>query len=175
MARVFIGIGSNEGDRLENISQAVWQLGSIPGIRVSRMATIYDTEPVGGPPQPEFLNTVVELETMLSPQQLLDTVKGVERKMGRLPSGPRWGPRVIDLDILLYDGGVLNEPNLIIPHPRMHERRFVLEPLTQLAPEFRHPLLGHTMAELLAHLTGLSPAPSAAQGGGSGSRPGSPS
>ena len=158
MARVFMGIGSNEGDRLENISQAVWQLGGIPGIRVSQMATIYDTEPVGGPPQPEFLNTVVELETMLSPQQLLDTVKGVERKMGRLPSGPRWGPRVIDLDILLYDEGVLNEPNLIIPHPRMHERRFVLEPLAQLIPEFRHPLLGHTMAELLAHLVVQSPA-----------------
>jgi len=156
MARVFIGIGSNDGDRLENISQAAWQLGSVPGIRVSQMATIYDTEPVGGPPQPEFLNTVVELETTLSPQQLLDTVKGVERKMGRLPSGPRWGPRVIDLDILLYDECVLKEPNLIIPHPRMHERRFVLEPLAQLVPEFRHPLLGHTMAELLARLTDQS-------------------
>lgn len=149
MSRVFLGIGSNDGDRLDNISQAVWWLGSMAGIRVSQMATIYDTEPVGGPPQPEFLNTVIELETTLTSHQVLEAVKAVERKMGRLPGGARWGPRVIDLDLLLYDECVINEPHLVIPHPRMHERRFVLEPLAQLAPELVHPVLGCSVAELL--------------------------
>jgi 2-amino-4-hydroxy-6-hydroxymethyldihydropteridine diphosphokinase len=151
MAQVFVGLGSNVGDRLEQISRAVQRLGRLPGVRVSRMATIYDTEPVG-PPQPEYLNTVIEMDTALSPHQLLETLKLLERQLGRVPSTQRWGPRVIDLDILLYDDRVLNEPALIIPHPRMHERRFVLEPLAQLAPQFVHPVLKQTIAQLLAAL-----------------------
>ena len=151
MARVFIGIGSNEGDRLEHVSRAIQRLSHTPGIQVSRMATIYDTEPLG-PPQPEYLNTVIELDTALSPQQLLDALKLLERQLGRVPSAKRWGPRVIDLDILLYDDRVLNEPALIIPHPRMHERRFVLEPLAQLAPTLVHPVLHKTVEELLVSL-----------------------
>lgn len=151
MAQVFVGLGSNVGDRLEQISRAVQRLGRLPGVRVSRMATIYDTEPVG-PPQPEYLNTVIEMDTALSPQQLLETLKLLERQLGRVPSSQRWGPRVIDLDILLYDDRVLNEPALIIPHPRLHERRFVLEPLAQLAPKLIHPVLKQTIAELLAAL-----------------------
>jgi len=151
MSRVFVGIGSNEGDRLEHISRAIQQLSNTPGIQVSRMATIYDTEPLG-PPQPEYLNTVIEMDTTLSPQQLLDALKLLERQLGRVPSTQRWSPRVIDLDVLLYDDRILSEPALTIPHPRMHERRFVLEPLAQLAPTLVHPILHKTVEELLVSL-----------------------
>lgn len=149
MARVFIGIGSNEGDRLEYISRAVQRLRDCPGVELEQMATIFETEPVGGPPQPDYLNTVVSITTTLNPRQLLERLKTLEQSLGRVPSGPRWGPRVIDLDILLYDDRILNEPDLIIPHPRMHERRFVLQPLAQLAPGLVHPILGKTIADLL--------------------------
>ena len=246
MSRVFLGIGSNEGDCLEQISRAVRGLRAIPGIELERMATIYETEPVGlpatrpfsgiyyvyavtcedgsiyvgqtnhlqrrwqdhvrgkitwtshhrpralayfevvstreeavkrerelktgwgrtwlhrhvadgsarqaGPPQPSYLNTVVEIATALEPRWLLDALKALERRLGRAPSTQRWGPRVIDLDILLYDDRVLDEPTLSIPHPRMHERRFVLEPLAQLVPDLIHPVLKQTIARLLATL-----------------------
>ena len=151
MARIFLGIGSNEGDRLEQISRAVRGMRAIPGIELERMATIYETEPVG-PPQPKYLNTVVEIATALEPRRLLDALKALERRLGRALSTQRWGPRVIDLDILLYDDRVLDEPALSIPHPRMHERRFVLEPLAQLVPDLIHPVLKQTIARLLATL-----------------------
>ena len=152
MARVFIGIGSNEGDRLATISQAVQRLGSHHGIQVVRMAMIYETEPVGVTDQPDFLNTVVEVETTFSPHGLLTITKSLERDLGRLPSSQRWGPRPIDLDLLLYDDLVIQDPDLTIPHPQMHQRRFVLEPLAQLAPELVHPVLGHPIEALLATL-----------------------
>ena len=152
MARVFIGIGSNEGDRLAMISHAVQRLGSHHGIQVVRMAMIYETEPVGVPDQSDFLNTVMEVETTFSPHELLTIMKSLERHLGRLSSSPRWGPRPIDLDLLLYDDLVIQDPDLTIPHARMHQRRFVLEPLAQLAPEIVHPVLGHTIEALLEHL-----------------------
>ena len=151
MARIFLGIGSNEGDSLELISRAVRGLREIPGVQLEQMASIYETEPVG-PPQPKYLNTVVEIATALEPRRLLDALKALERLLGRAPSTQRWGPRVIDLDILLYDDRVLDEPALSIPHPRMHERRFVLEPLAQLVPDLIHPVLKQTIARLLATL-----------------------
>lgn len=151
--RVFIGMGSNVGDRLSQLSQAVSRLTAMSGVRVLRLAPIYETDPVGGPPQDTYLNTVVEIESALAPQQLLAELQRVERQLGRAPSALRWGPREIDLDILLYDDLVLQEPALIIPHPQLHRRRFVLEPLAQLSPEARHPVLKQTVAQLLAALS----------------------
>ncbi len=160
MARVFIGIGSNEGDRLACISKAVQALGSVSGIRVVQMAMIAETEPVGGPPQGPYLNTVVELETRLAPRRLLGVLQLVERHLGRIPSPQRWAPRPIDLDLLLYGGRVIQEKDLIVPHPLMHERQFVLGPLVELAPEARHPVLRETAAALLKKLRGRTPRPS---------------
>jgi len=151
MARAFIGIGSNEGDRLAFISKAVQALASLSEIRVTQMALISESEPVGGPPQGPYLNTVVELETLLTPSVLLGRLKAIEGQLGRKPAAQRWTPRPIDLDVLLYDDLVLQDPALTIPHPRMHERRFVLEPLAQLAPDFVHPVLKQTVRELLAN------------------------
>jgi 2-amino-4-hydroxy-6-hydroxymethyldihydropteridine diphosphokinase len=148
MSRAFIGIGSNQDDRLALISHAIRALGRVQGVHVARMATIIETEPVGGPPQPPFLNTVVELETTCSPQELLAALKAIERQLGRTPSSVRWAPRPIDLDLLLYDDQVVREPNLTIPHPHLHERGFVLEPLAQIAPNLVHPVLGETIAAL---------------------------
>ena len=152
MSRIFIGVGSNEGERIEYISKAIRALGATSGIRLMQMATIVETEPIGGPPQGPYLNTVVELETAREPADLLSVLQDIERRMGRTPSMQRWAPRPIDLDILLYDDRVIQAPTLSIPHPRMHERRFVLEPLAQLAPEFIHPVLHLSISRLLTRL-----------------------
>lgn len=152
MTRVFIGIGSNEGDRLTHISRAIKALGSLIGTRVVQMAVIAETEPVGGPPQGPYLNTVVELDTTLAPRELLSALKAIEQQLGRKPESERWGPRPIDLDILLYDDQVLKTPTLVIPHPRMHERQFVLEPLAQISPNVVHPLLKQPVSALLTAL-----------------------
>lgn len=152
MARVFIGIGSNEGDRLEFISRALQILAEARGVRVIQMATIIETEPLGGPPQGPYLNTVIELDTALTPRAVLDLLQATERALGRTPSAKRWAARPIDLDLLFYGAHVIRESGLEVPHPRLQERRFVLEPLAQLAPHLRHPTLGLTVAELLARL-----------------------
>lgn len=152
MSRAFIGVGSNEGKRLERISSAIRALAATPKIRVVQMAMIIETEPVGGPPQPAYLNTVLELDTSLEPMELLGTLQRIEQRLGRQPSAQRWSPRPIDLDVLLYDDRVMQQPALCIPHPRMHERRFVLEPLSQVAPEVVHPVLRRAVKELLAEI-----------------------
>ncbi|HBQ37410.1 MAG: 2-amino-4-hydroxy-6-hydroxymethyldihydropteridine diphosphokinase [Omnitrophica WOR_2 bacterium RIFCSPLOWO2_02_FULL_63_16] len=152
MARVFLGIGTNEGDRLENISRATQILAASGAARLIQMATIAETPPLG-PPQRDYLNTVVEVETTLPPQELLECVKRLEQQLGRAPSSQRWGPRIIDVDILLYEDRIVEEERLTIPHPQLHQRRFVLEPLAQLAPDLVHPVLKRTVQELLEELT----------------------
>lgn len=159
MPRVFIGIGSNEGDRLTMISQAIRSLSSTRGVRLVQMATIRETDPVGGPPQDHYLNTVIEIETALEPPALLRTLQGIEHALGRRRQVERWGPRPIDLDLLLYDDRVLRDPSLTVPHPRMHERRFVLEPLAELAPAFVHPVIKRDIAVLLHELPAAHDAP----------------
>ena len=152
MARVFVGVGSNEGERLDQISKAIRLLGSHQGIHLAQLATISETAPVGGPPQGSYLNTVVEVETTLAPVPLLAVLQEIERRLGRVPSAQRWSPRPIDLDVLFYDLQIINEPTLIVPHPRLHERRFVLEPLAQLVPDFVHPVLHRSITQLCEEL-----------------------
>jgi len=146
MPKVYLGLGSNLGDREGNIAEALRRLSE--GVSIERVSSLYETEPVGYEEQPWFLNAVCEGETELDAEGLLRFVKGIEREMGRKET-VRWGPRVIDIDILLYDDIVLEMPELTIPHPRLHQRRFVLAPLAELAPDLVHPLLGLTMHELL--------------------------
>lgn len=133
MAEVWIGIGSNVGERRDFVRQAVDSLRD--HVSVAEVSSLYETSPVGGPPQRSFVNAVARITTELAPHALLKVCKEIERTMGREGSQMRWGPRVIDLDILLYDDIKLSDPDLEIPHPRMNERRFVLVPLLELAPD----------------------------------------
>jgi 2-amino-4-hydroxy-6-hydroxymethyldihydropteridine diphosphokinase len=133
--RAYIGIGSNLGPRHATIHAGVRALGNVPGIRVVRLSSIIETDPVGPPGQGPYLNAAAELETTLDPHALLDAMLKVERAHGRDRSaGERWGPRTLDLDLLIYDDLALDEPGLTLPHPRMHERPFVLRPLAEIAP-----------------------------------------
>ena len=123
-------------------------LGEEPGIRVAAVSTVRETDPVGFLDQPKFLNAVAALDTDLSPRALLDRLLAVERALGRERTGPRYGPRAIDLDLLVYGGETIDEPGLTVPHPRLAERRFVLEPLAELDPELALPD-GRRILELL--------------------------
>jgi 2-amino-4-hydroxy-6-hydroxymethyldihydropteridine diphosphokinase len=147
MHRVLIGIGSNLGEREENCSAAI-ELMEREGIHVLSRSSFYETEPWGVKDQPRFLNMALSASTDCAPRELLRRLKGIEQIMGR-KEGIRWGPRIIDLDILLYDHIVLNEPALVIPHPRMHEREFVLKPLLEIAPDAVHPVLKKTVREIV--------------------------
>ncbi len=131
--RSFIALGTNLGDRIENLRRAVTLLGGYSGVEVTRSSRVYETAPVG-PPQPDYLNAVVEVRTSLSAPELLRACLAVETEMGRVRQ-ERWGPRVIDLDVLTYGSDSFDEPHLRIPHPRMHERAFVLVPLLELEPD----------------------------------------
>lgn len=147
--KAYVGLGSNEGDRLENLKNAVGELKGVDGIEVTQASTIYDTDPVG-PPQANFLNAVVEIECDLGPQALLSSLKAIEASMGRTEGGEWWGPRVIDLDLLLYGDERIDSPELQLPHPEMARRAFVLVPLAEIAPDVV--LDGTTIAELRANI-----------------------
>jgi 2-amino-4-hydroxy-6-hydroxymethyldihydropteridine diphosphokinase len=152
MARVFVGLGSNLGDREGTIRAALGRLRSLPETRVVRVSTLRNTEPVGYVDQPRFLNGAVEIDTELAPRDLLDALLGLERALGRDRSAsPGQGPRTLDLDLLLYGGEEISEFELRVPHPRLHERRFVLEPLAELDPDLEVPGKG-SVQTLLARL-----------------------
>lgn len=151
MATVYIGIGSNLGDREKNCLHAL-ELLQKKIITVTKRSSLYETKPWGLKDQPCFINMVIEIETALEPKELLRTLKDIEREIGREES-LKWGPRIIDLDILLFENIILNEDTLKIPHPLMHERDFVLRPLCEIAPDKRHPVLGKTIKELLFFLS----------------------
>ena len=151
LTRAFVGLGSNLGERAATIRRALELLDRARGVQVIAVSTLRETEPWGPVEQPPFLNGVAELETGLEPEALLAVLLEVERELGRTRSGERWGPRTIDLDLLLHGDAVLELPGLTLPHPRLHERRFALEPLAELAPEARVRGRG-TVAALLASL-----------------------
>jgi 2-amino-4-hydroxy-6-hydroxymethyldihydropteridine diphosphokinase len=149
--RAYVGLGSNLGDREATLRQALAALGEIPGIRIVAVSAFRETDPVGFLDQPRFLNGAAAVETELSPQELLAALLEVERGLGRIRGAERYGPRTVDLDLLVYGNAALAEPGLEIPHPRLHERRFALEPLAELAPGLEIPGKGPVEA-LLARL-----------------------
>ena len=150
MTRAYVGLGANLGPREDTLREAVGILGRADGIEVVAISTLRETEPVGPVEQPMFLNGAVELETTLSARELLDLLLDAERALGRIRA-ERWGPRVVDLDLLAYGEEEIHEPGLEVPHPRLQERRFALEPLAELAPELDIPGRGR-VSDLLAEL-----------------------
>lgn len=134
METVYLGVGSNLGDRKKYIQQAIQYLCGTPGISVKKVSSLYETDPVGGPPQGKFLNGAIEIETSLLPMEFLTRLKEIEKKVGR-KHRVRYGPREIDLDILFFGQQKISENNLHIPHPRIQEREFVKIPLREIAPE----------------------------------------
>jgi 2-amino-4-hydroxy-6-hydroxymethyldihydropteridine diphosphokinase len=152
MTRSFVGLGANLDDPGVSIARAVELLAAETGVEVVAVSTLRETDPVGYEDQPRFLNGAAELRTMLTARELLERMLAIERSLGRVRGeGPRFGPRPIDLDLLLYGDQVINEPGLQVPHPRLHERRFALEPLAELDPALEIPGRGPVQA-LLAGL-----------------------
>ncbi len=151
--RVFIALGSNLGDRRGNIEKALEMLRCDGMVEVVSTSSLYETEPVGGPAQDKFLDGAAEIMTSLTPHALLKHLKEIEVRVGRTPSAVRWGPREIDLDILLYGDSVINDSELTIPHPLLHLRMFMIEPLAQIAPDAMHPVIGKTAAAIRNELS----------------------
>jgi 2-amino-4-hydroxy-6-hydroxymethyldihydropteridine diphosphokinase len=147
-----IGLGSNLGDRRGALDGAIAALSATPGVRVRRVSSYRETEPVGGPAgQGSYLNAAAALETTLDPLELLHVLRAIEARFGRVRT-VRWGERTLDLDLLLFDDRIIETPELTVPHPRLRERRFVLEPLAEVAPAVVEPRSGRTVSELLRDL-----------------------
>lgn len=149
---VYLSLGSNVGDRARNLCAAIDEL-TLAGVAVRRVSSTYETAPLDLTDQPMFLNLVVEAETALMPRQLLARTARIERSLGRKRTVAK-GPRTIDIDILLYGSSVINTIDLTVPHPRLAARRFVLEPLAEIAPDLRHPVTRRTAREMLADVAG---------------------
>jgi 2-amino-4-hydroxy-6-hydroxymethyldihydropteridine diphosphokinase len=147
MAQAFIGVGSNVGDRQGFIDRAYECLSRTQGVRILCCSPVYETEPVGGPKQGKYLNAVWKIETSLVPEQLMGDLLAIEKELGRERTEQN-APRTIDLDLLFWDQQIIDRKGLIIPHPRLQERLFVLDPLSDLAPEWRHPVFKKTIREL---------------------------
>ena len=158
--RIYVGLGSNLGEREAMIRLALDDLARLPETTLLRASSLYDTEPVGDVDQPNFLNAVAEIESGLAARRLLWNLQLIEKRLGRGRTR-RWGPRTIDLDLLLYGDLVIEEPDLVVPHPEMLRRSFVLVPLVELDPMLVHPVTGET---LLAHLTRLNVRPPVKRG-----------
>jgi 2-amino-4-hydroxy-6-hydroxymethyldihydropteridine diphosphokinase len=151
--KAYVGLGSNLGERDALLRAALEQLAQLPETRLGRVSSLYDTAPVGELDQPNFLNAVAQLETALTARQLLWNLLLVERRLGRVRHvAQRYGPRTIDLDLVLFGDQVIDTPELTVPHPEYHKRAFVLVPLAEIEPKLVHPLLGLTAAELLARI-----------------------
>jgi 2-amino-4-hydroxy-6-hydroxymethyldihydropteridine diphosphokinase len=148
MPRAYVGLGSNMGDRERMLWGAIHMLTFNPEVEVVAVSSIRETDPVGFEDQPRYLNAAAAIDTELGPRALLDLLLSIERELGRTREGPRFGPRTIDLDLLLYGDEVVAEPGLTVPHPRLHERRFVLEPLAELVPDLTVPEKGSVQALL---------------------------
>lgn len=150
MSIAYIGLGSNVGDRIGYVQQAHKLLDDTEGVKVLNTSSLYETEPVGFEDQEWFINACVKIETILSPEELLSQCQRIESQLGRVryPKCPEWGPRAIDLDILIYDDKIVATSALQIPHPRLDQRAFALVPLLELAPDLIHPIFGKTILEI---------------------------
>jgi 2-amino-4-hydroxy-6-hydroxymethyldihydropteridine diphosphokinase len=147
----YLGLGSNLNNKKQNLSNAITALRKISGISVLKISRFYQTKPIGITNQPDFLNAVVKIRTSLSPNELITLLLSIEKEQGRIRAR-KWGPRIIDIDLLLYNHAVIKSRNLIVPHPRLHERYFVLKPLAEIAPNAVHPILKKTSRTLLKEL-----------------------
>jgi 2-amino-4-hydroxy-6-hydroxymethyldihydropteridine diphosphokinase len=151
LVTAYLGLGSNLHNKKQNISNAIKALRKISGINVTKISHFYKTKPVGVVNQPDFINAVIKIKTNLSQDELITLLLSIEKKQGRIRSR-KWGPRIIDIDLLLYSHSVIKTHNLIVPHSRLHKRYFVLKPLTEIAPGAVHPILKKTSKTLLKEL-----------------------